>query len=291
MEIPITSKSIHYASLSKHSLRRQDTPSTICDDQDVELQANGRRSTPSFKARSFRDLSSGSSKGLTENEFKTYIREPFRFPAVSVKTNAATPVCIICRGQLQAGQLCRELKGCGHCFHASCVELHFGSHSRCPVCRFKCKAKKEINGKTRGSQARIRQRPCWTPEYDSELLILSDKLDRERRQKNFLLKGKRDSVPQSYIFLKSTLPTVLEESQEALQCDDGTLLFLCRHVYREREMRKLQDLSAWTEDMKRLGITFMYSVSCMYFEQLMWVDLLIKRDKFMRRHAFSNRDH
>lgn len=275
--------------LSKHSLRRQDTPSTICDEQELEIHgAIDSRSKLGVARSSTRTIS----KGITEIEFKSYIREPFRFPSVSRQPSTATPVCIICRGPMQAGQICRELKGCGHCFHSSCVETHFRSHSRCPVCRFKCKPRKEKNERRElGNQLSSRQRPLWTPDYDLELLLLSDKVDRERRHKIFLLKGRRDHAPQSYIFLKSTLPTVLEESLEALEGDDGTLLSLRRHLYRERESLKFKDIKAWTVDMKKIGITFMYSVCCLYAEQLKFVDQFIKREIFEKHSSFSNRDH
>jgi hypothetical protein len=111
----------------------------------------------------------------------------------------------------------------------------------------------------------------WTPDYDHQLLKLSDKVDRERRLKQYLLKGKRDLVPRSHIFLKCSLPTLLEESQESLETDDGTLGSLCRSIAREREIQKLRDMNTWTKDMRRLAITFVYSVMCLYIKQSMIV--------------------
>ena len=289
MDLPSSPIQLNESFSHKLFLRRQDTPSTMCGEQD-EFHGNEASVDSLTKLRLVRESTKRVSRGLSLTDFNNCIRQPFRFPNTPRQPITSTPVCIICRGHLQPGQLCREIKGCGHCFHALCAETHFQSHSRCPVCRFKCKTRKE---KTAGSMTSSQQRPFWTPDYDSELLVLSDRLDRERRQKVFLLKGKRDNVPQSYIFLRSTLPTVLEESQEALQSDDGTLLFLCRHVYRERESRKLMDIGLWTQDMKRLGIAFMCSVISYYMEQVMFVDLFIKRRIFLRHGAayFSNRDH
>jgi hypothetical protein len=129
-------------------------------------------------------------------------------------------------------------------------------------------------------------RPYWTPDYDNQLLYWSDKIDRERRLKIYLLKGRRDPVPRSYIFLRSSLPTLLEESQESLNADDGTLFSLCKWIAREREVQKLSNIQCWSKDMKRLAVTFVFSVICLYIDQLIFVDLFLKKLGF-----FSCKQH
>jgi hypothetical protein len=257
--------------------KRSLTPSTVADEHEADFR--------NVSTHSLSDLSTPCQKafhhirGLSGDQFRAAVREPFRFP-IQRQASVGTAICIVCNSLILGGDTCRELRACGHCFHANCIEEHFKDHSRCPVCRSKCRPSSSKLPKKRNKS----KRPLWTPEYDEELLSLSDRLDRERRQKLFLVKGKRDSTPQSYVFLKSTLPMLIEEPvEEVLSKDEGTVVSLCRYIYREIELRKLCKLDEWTSDMKRLGITFVYSLMGIYAYQIMFVDLFLKR-----QFRFSN---
>uniref|UniRef100_J3LY82 RING-type domain-containing protein n=1 Tax=Oryza brachyantha TaxID=4533 RepID=J3LY82_ORYBR len=49
---------------------------------------------------------------------------------------AAPPLeCAVCIAEVADGEAARFLPGCGHGFHAECVDLWLGSHSTCPLCR------------------------------------------------------------------------------------------------------------------------------------------------------------
>ena len=267
----------HISLLECPTLKRTDTPSTDCGDESSHF--HDLLSRTYIDTQSPYSVSRRRSKGLTSEQLRAAVRKPFRFPFIPTSTTSPTPICTICRSQFYGGEECRELTSCGHCFHSGCIEDYFKAHSRCPVCR--CRYRHSTK-----SRKQKQQRPCWTPEYDEELLCISDKLDRERRQKQFLLKGCRDSTPQSYVFLKSTLPTLIEEpTEEVLRTDDGSLVSLCRHIYREKEVRRLVHVYQWTTDMKRLGITFLYSLCCMYACQWLFVDLYIKRKKYFFPHT------
>ena len=247
-----------YSETSLDSRKHSETPSTQCDESEGDFQIPSP--APSHTTRGYTEPKSGTKRGLSASEFKAATREPFRFPSIPQFSRAGTPVCVVCQGQLHGGALCRELRACGHCFHSACIEVHLAAHSRCPVCRVRCrpvsKPKKEAPA----------PRPYWTPDYDAQLMSISDRFDRERRQKLYLLKGRRDFVPQSYVFIKSALPTLLEESPESLAADDGSLVALSRFLAREREWRKLARIETWTKDMQRLAVAFMLEVIEMYVD-------------------------
>jgi hypothetical protein len=247
------------------------TPSTVCDEDDktfpmptADLTCPDSLISEQHRSQQFRIPGSVSS---------IYVRGPFSFPMITSSINSGRPICMICQKEFRTGHNCRELRRCGHCFHASCLESHLESHSRCPVCRVRCKppSTKDRRKKTTGS------RTYWTPDYDSQLMLISDKIDREKRTRQYLLKGTRDHPPRSYVFLKCSLPTLLEESEESIKQDDGTLLSLCKSISREREIQKLRDIRNWTNDMRRLAITFMFSIINLYIEQSMFVKTMLKR--------------
>ena len=249
-----------------NEVSREDTPSTVCSEPGEESSSESTfdttRVSAEYKTR-YHAPRIGTSDSLTKG--------PFRFPEIPRGDILCRPICLICQNELIVGQTCRELRTCGHCFHASCLEGFLERRSRCPVCYVRCKPVKQRKEK------KISGKAYWSPDFDSQLLSLSDKLDRERRLKLYLMKGKRDNAPRSYVFLKSGLPTLLEESPESLETDDGTMMSLCRCIARERQIQKLRTMDCWSKDMKRLAITFMFSVICMYIEQAIFVDLFEKK--------------
>ena len=259
---------------------RTTTPSTVCDENE-EVLLNweldvlpGSRTASNVVSSSGNDASTRKrSRGLTPDQFLSAVRSPFLFPATHTGTRtSAVPVCIICQNSLKGGDLCRELVNCGHCFHSDCVEDYFLGHSRCPVCRSRCRPPSSVRGRAKRLAHRQRPRPCWTPEYDSELLSVSDRVDRERRARVYLTKGIRDEAPQSHVFLKSSLPVVLEECADELGRDDGSLLSLCRFLNREKEKRILSSMKNWNRDMQKLAVAFVLSVVVMYLNQKQYVE-------------------
>ena len=235
-----------------------ETPSTLCDETDADFQMRSPLASPA--SRSSQDRQSPAKRGLSDCEFMKATREPFRFPSIPQFSRAGTPMCVICQGQLHGGELCRELRACGHCFHSGCIESHLGTHSRCPVCRVRCRPPSKVKKEPPAP------RPFWTPDYDAQLMSISDRFDRERRQKLYLVKGRRDFVPQSYVFIKSSLPILLEESAEVLATDDGSLVSLSRFLAREREWRKLSCMASWTAEMRRVAVRFALQVIQMYVD-------------------------
>jgi len=259
---------------------RDETPSTVCSESDEESSMGSSENmvkdgNPSLVGGIHPVLFGfNSSASIVADNFT---KGPFRFPEVHRGIETCTPVCMVCQNELVKGQSCRELLACGHCFHATCLEEYLAHRSRCPVCHVRCKP-----AKTKKKE-RATGRPYWSPDFDTQLLSWSDKLDRERRLKLYLLKGTRDNAPRSYVFLKSGLPTLLEESAESLETDDGTMISLCCSIARERQLQKLRNMACWTKDMKRLAITFAFSLLRLYIEQAIFVDLFQKRLR-----AFSN---
>jgi hypothetical protein len=43
--------------------------------------------------------------------------------------------CVICFDAISDGQAQREIRACGHAFHRECIERHFHTSPRCPLCR------------------------------------------------------------------------------------------------------------------------------------------------------------
>lgn len=43
--------------------------------------------------------------------------------------------CVICFEAISIGQSQREIRACGHAFHRECIDRHFHTSPRCPLCR------------------------------------------------------------------------------------------------------------------------------------------------------------
>ncbi|XAR59022.1 hypothetical protein NMG60_11014635 [Bertholletia excelsa] len=43
--------------------------------------------------------------------------------------------CAVCLGDFEEGEWIKRLPKCSHLFHASCIDIWFQNHSRCPICR------------------------------------------------------------------------------------------------------------------------------------------------------------
>jgi hypothetical protein len=271
------------SSISVHKKPGSITPSTDCSEDEVilnwELDTKLRQQSQETEAAELQTENDvrRNPRGLSQEQFLRAVRPIFLFPSVAgnAKTSAV-PVCIICQNRMQTGESCRELVVCGHCFHAECIESFFQSHSRCPVCRARCRPPASVRGRAKRLAFRYRARPFWTPEYDAELLGISDRVDRERRARVYLTKGVRDDVPQSQVFLKSSLPVVLEECHDELRRDDGSLLSLCRFLHREKEKQVLSSIKNWNRDMQKLAIAFVLSVVVMYLSQKHYVETYLK---------------
>lgn len=259
-------------------LERMDTPSTSCGDHedtshrldDFTPRAPWHELDVPMPREIRLSFSHSRRRGLNREEFFRAVKAPFLFPILPSRRPTLrfgpeeTPVCIICSSGLVPGNVCRELVGCGHCFHSQCVEGFFQVHSRCPVCRIRCRASSHSNRKVSV------RRPCWTPDYDVELLSISDKVDRDRRKRMYILGGVRDCPPESRVFLRAALPTLLEENQEMLD-SDGSLLSLCKFLFREKERRVLSSIPSWSSEMRKVAVTFSVSLLCAMSQQIAYV--------------------
>ncbi|KAB2595156.1 hypothetical protein D8674_030606 [Pyrus ussuriensis x Pyrus communis] len=72
---------------------------------------------------------------LYEKNFKQitmfiYHRNPCNKDSTSI-----APYCVVCLQEVIEGQRYRKLPICNHCFHVSCIDTWFLSHSTCPLCR------------------------------------------------------------------------------------------------------------------------------------------------------------
>jgi hypothetical protein len=43
--------------------------------------------------------------------------------------------CAICVEPIEAGNECRRINHCHHLFHKECIDMHFQTSVRCPLCR------------------------------------------------------------------------------------------------------------------------------------------------------------
>ncbi|GER35204.1 RING/U-box superfamily protein [Striga asiatica] len=49
--------------------------------------------------------------------------------------------CVVCLSDLEDGEMGRVMPDCRHCFHVECIDMWLQSHSSCPLCRTRVKAR------------------------------------------------------------------------------------------------------------------------------------------------------
>jgi len=186
--------------------------------------------------------------GLTARELVKSTGSAVIFPDHSV---IFQPACSYCKLSFQEGDICRSTL-CDHAFHASCMEDYFSRHRRCPACR--CKLGSRSN---RSSPAL--HTPCWSPDYDSELMRISTASDLQFRETMLSERG-RSLPPRSTLFLGAgtVLPVVREEDDAA------------PWVVRDA------DPSRWTPEMRRLAVAFVVSLARMHVAQATCLAAAIK---------------
>jgi len=163
--------------------------------------------------------------------------------------------CSYCRLAFQDGDICRSTL-CSHAFHASCMEDYFSRHRRCPVCRCKLGSRTSTPISSQRSSPAI-PTPCWSPDYDSELMRISNVADQQYRDVMLSERG-RALPPRSTLFLGgcTVLPIVREE-------DDHNN----HHQHGPQWIVRDPDLSKWTPEMKRLIVAFVISLARMHVNQ------------------------
>ncbi|KAI4365628.1 hypothetical protein MLD38_021594 [Melastoma candidum] len=65
--------------------------------------------------------------------------------------------CTVCLGELEDGEMVRTLPGCGHTYHATCIDQWFGAHTSCPVCRTLVAEAAEEEREQRASRTTMQQ--------------------------------------------------------------------------------------------------------------------------------------
>ena len=90
------------------------------------------------------------------------------------------------------------------------------------------------------------------------------------------MRGIRDDTPNSQVFLKSSLPVLLEECSDTMRKDDGSLLSLCKFLHKEKERRVLSSIQSWNKDMQKVATSFVVSAFSLYVYQKKFVELYIK---------------
>lgn len=81
------------------------------------------------------DYSSSLSKGLCQDTIESLPRS--RFSDVARHQMRECAICLI---DFQPGNACRELPGCGHVFHESCIDLWLLRCGKCPLCQNRIQA-------------------------------------------------------------------------------------------------------------------------------------------------------
>lgn len=79
------------------------------------------------------------SQGLCQGEIQSLPRS--RFGAVAGMSKCQERLeCAICLMEFQSRDVCRELPGCGHVFHESCIDLWLIRRGDCPLCKHRVQA-------------------------------------------------------------------------------------------------------------------------------------------------------
>lgn len=186
--------------------------------------------------------------GLTARELVKSTGSAVIYPDRGVIFQTA---CSYCKLSFQEGDICRSTV-CSHAFHASCMEDYFSRHRRCPVCRCKLGSRSSTPSLSQRSTPSIHT-PCWSPDYDSELMRISNAADQQFRDVMLSERG-RSLPPRSTLFLGgcTVLPIVREEDETAPHP---------HWVKREGDIHK------WTPEMRRLAVAFLVSLARMHVAQ------------------------
>ncbi|XP_062089007.1 RING-H2 finger protein ATL64 [Humulus lupulus] len=95
----------------------------------------GRRSRrPSHPNTSATNTAVVSSQGLDLSILKTLPTFVYSSSS-SAHHGAAVQECAVCLSEFEDNDRGRALPKCNHAFHVECIDLWFGSHSNCPLCR------------------------------------------------------------------------------------------------------------------------------------------------------------
>ncbi|KAJ7961460.1 RING-H2 finger protein ATL33 [Quillaja saponaria] len=65
---------------------------------------------------------------------QTYAVSDLKYQKETHVKNIGTE-CPVCLSVFADGEEVRQLSGCKHSFHASCIDLWLSNHSNCPICR------------------------------------------------------------------------------------------------------------------------------------------------------------
>lgn len=60
--------------------------------------------------------------------------------------SSARESCVICFDAISDGQAQREVRACGHAFHRECIDRHFQTSPRCPLCRHDIRGSSTVSG-------------------------------------------------------------------------------------------------------------------------------------------------
>ena len=161
--------------------------------------------------------------------------------------------CSYCNLSFKEGDICRSTI-CMHAFHARCMEHYFSRHKRCPICRFKLGSRNSSPTVSLRASPTI-YTPCWSPDYDSELMRISNAAD-QRFRDMFLFKRGKTLPPRSTLFIGggTILPIVKEEDEHPKS-------------FPRWVVDSSSDISLWTAEMKRVAIAFVISLARMHVSQ------------------------
>ena len=124
------------------SPKKISTPSTVCGESEASFQTDISCVPTPVVNQITCTLPCADSRMNVGYRLYGFTKGPFIFPNVTGSNKLSKPICIICRDELLGGQVCQELKTCGHCFHGACFDSFADTHSRCPVCRVRFKPSK-----------------------------------------------------------------------------------------------------------------------------------------------------
>ncbi|KAL6568343.1 hypothetical protein OROHE_004027 [Orobanche hederae] len=94
--------------------------------------------------------------------------------------------CPVCLSEISQGEKTRLLPKCNHGFHLDCIDMWFGSHSTCPLCRNPIKLHNQPNSTDESTPGAITQTPMAensgvdtvltteAPDFPTNVLIYGD---------------------------------------------------------------------------------------------------------------------